>query len=160
MSEESSERDLFGAPVSSLARGRGRPAHAPTRETQNRVLLGFARGWSVKDVASSIGVSVPTLREHYSSAVAMRAQLRLMVESVQLGRLNDQAEKGNVTAEKELMKALDKGRLQALSDKVATEGPSQAKAKSAKLGKKEQQRQAASQVTGKFAPPPAPTLLN
>jgi AcrR family transcriptional regulator len=73
----------------------------------------------VKEVALSIGISVPTLRQHYSSELERRHAMVLMMESVQLGRLNDQAAAGNVAAEKELMKALEKGRLEQLSDRVA-----------------------------------------
>ena len=157
MAEDNSDRDLFGDPFTAAERGRGRPPHQPTRETTNRVILGFARGWSVKKVALSIGISVPTLRQYYFSHVQRRDQLALMTESVQLGRLNDQAEKGNVAAEKELLKALAKGRLEQLSDQVADRGKTERKPK---LGKKEAAAVAAKEVGGKFAPPPAPTLLN
>jgi hypothetical protein len=158
VADENSDRDLFGEPVVELAKGRGRPAHQPTRETRNRVILGFARGRSVKEVALSIGVSVPTLREHYSSAVAARQAMALMVESVQLGRLNDQAEKGNVTAEKELLKALEKGRLNALASEAAN--GANRPPKLPKPGKKEAAVTAAKNVGGRFQRRPAPSLLN
>ncbi len=131
MAEDNSDVDLFGDPVTASERGRGRPAHVPTRATVNRVILGFARGRSVKDVALSIGVSVPTLRQHYFSQVNRRRDLALMMESVQLGRLNDLAEKGNVTAEKALMKALGRGQLEQLPRSMV---PSKAE----KIGKKQQ----------------------
>ena len=135
MADAISDIDLFGAPVTSRARGRGRPAHKRTRETVNRVILGLARGWKVKEVALSIGVSVPTLRQHYSSELEQRQAMALMIESVQLARLNDQAEKGNVAAEKELMKALEKGRREAAAVAYSRGG---AKPQAPKLGKKEQ----------------------
>jgi hypothetical protein len=56
-----------------------------------------------------------------------------MMESVQLGRLNDQAEKGNVAAEKELMKALG---ARASSSSCPT-GRQRAPEAKPKLGKKE-----------------------
>jgi len=161
VSEDNSDRDLFGEPYEAAERGRGRPAHQPTRETTNRVILGFARCWSVKKVALSIGVSVPTLRQHYFSHVERREQMALMMESVQLGRLNDLAEKGNVSAEKELLKALEKGRIKELASDVAHGANRPPKAQ--KLGKKDQATQNAKSVSGRFGrrpAPPAPSLLN
>jgi AcrR family transcriptional regulator len=157
VADENSDRDLFGQAVQQAAKGRGRPAHQRTRETVNRVILGFARGRSVKEVALSIGVSVPTLRQHYSSEVAARHATALMVESVQLGRLNDQAEKGNVAAEKELLKALAKGRLEATAERFQSTEP---KPKKEKLGKKAQAKEDAKGQGGIFAPPPPPSLLD
>jgi hypothetical protein len=152
--------DLFGEPVRALERGRGRPPHVPTRETQNRVWLGFARGWSPKKVAESIGVSVPTLRQYYFAAVAQRDRAALMIESLELGRLNDQAEKGNVTAERALMAALEKGRREQLAEQHAVAAPKRGNAKVEKLGKKEAAKVAAAGVKGRFAPPEPPSLLN
>lgn len=155
MADDNSDRDLFGEPFKACERGRGRPAHQPTRETTNRVILGFARGWTVKKVALSIGISVPTLRQYYFSHVQHREQLALMMESVQLGRLNELAEQGNVTAEKELMKALDKGRARELQRELAP-APT---VKAAKLGKKEAAKVAAAESRGGlYDTPPAPTL--
>ena len=158
MADDNSERDLFGEAVQDAARGRGRPPHAPSRETTNRVILGFARGWTVKKVAQSIGVSVPTLRQYYFSHVQRREQLALMMESVQLGRLNDLAAGGNVSAEKELMKALSKGRVAEISAAYAGEAPAPPKAP--KLGKKEAAVAGAKNAKGKFAPPAGPQLIN
>lgn len=148
------ERDLFGEAVQRADKGRGRPPHVRSRETVNRVILGLARGWSVKQVALSIGISVPTLRQHYFSELASRAAMALMMESVQLGRLNDQAADGNVAAEKELMKALAKGRLEQLAGTVADRGKREAKP--AKPGKKEAAKAAAVGITGLYAPRPGP----
>jgi AcrR family transcriptional regulator len=152
--------DLFGQPVKTTQRGRGRPAHKRTRETVNRVILGLARGWTVAEVAQSIGITIPTLRLHYSSELRRRRAMCLMMESVQLGRLNDQAEKGNVAAEKELMKALEKGRIRQLSTEVA-HGANRAP-RVEKLGKKERAAEAARNVGGRYGrrnPPPQPSLL-
>lgn len=160
-SDQEADRDLFGQPVKATRRGRGRPAHKRSRETVNRVILGLARGWTVAEVAQSIGITIPTLREHYSSELRRRAAMRLQMESVQLGRLNDQAEKGNVTAEKELMKALEKGRMKQLANDVA-HGANRAP-KKAKLGKKAEADEKAKGVSGRYGrrqAPPQPSLLN
>lgn len=158
MADENSDRDLFGHAVKQQARGRGRPAHKRTRETVNRVILGLARGWTIAEVASSIGITIPTLRQHYSSELRHRAAMRLRMESVQLGRLNDQAEKGNVTAEKELMKALEKGRRDQFAAAMAST-PTKAKSpKPEKVGKKQAAKDAAKDAQGLYAPPAAPLL--
>lgn len=151
-----SEVDLFGDPILPAQDGPGRPPHKWTLENSNKVLLAFASGRSVKDAAAAIGVSVPTLRQHYSSELAKRARADLRLEMTQLARLNKAAEEGNVAAEKELFKRMEKRALAGLSERVAD----RAKPKKPVQGKKEQQREAAGQVKGKFAPPPPPALLN
>ena len=127
-------RDLFGDPIVPAKDGRGRPEHAWSLESSNRVLIAFARGMTVKEAATAIGVSVPTLRKHYFSEVAKRDSARVRMEITQLARLNDAAADGNVAAEKELLKQMEKGAM--ISGARAMERP--AKAKQPKLGKKEQ----------------------
>ena len=157
MSGEFSGVDLFGDPILPRQEGRGRPEHEWSLENSNKVLLAFADGRSVKEAATVIGVSVPTLRKHYFAEVAKRDQARLRMKFTQMARLNQAAQDGNVAAEKELMKRLDKSALAELSERVANRGsePNQ-KAK----GKKEQRRDTAHSVGGKFAPPPGPRLVN
>lgn len=156
MSEEFSGRDLFGDPILPRQEGRGRPEHVWSLENSNRVLLAFARGLTVKQAATAIGLSVPTLRKHYFSEVAKRDQAQLRMEMVQLGRLNDLAAAGNVAAEKELAKQLDKMRQR---DKAQAMAPAP-EARPRKLGKKEAQAAAAREVRGLYEPPPAPSQLN
>jgi hypothetical protein len=153
-----SERDLFGDPVQSREKGRGRPAHQWTLENSNRVLLMFAAGATPKQAATAIGVSVPTLRQHYFFEVAQREAAALRMEATQLARLNGQAEKGNVAAEKELAKRLDKIRVARISDQVA--GRQGKTDRPAKVGKKEAAKAGAAAIKGKYAPPAAPQLLN
>lgn len=150
------EIDLFGDPVIPRQEGRGRPEVVWDRVKSNTVLLAFARGLSVKEVAAAIGVSAPTLRKVYFSEVAKRAQARLRMEMTQLTRLNAQAEAGNVAAEKELMKQMDRLRQR---DQVQTMAPAPT-AKPVKLGKKEAAAQAAEQVRGLYEIPPPPGQMN
>src|SRR3546814_5471312 len=112
--------------------GPGRPEIVWNRETSNKVLLAFARGLTVKQAASAVGMSGPTLRKVYFAEVAKRAEERLRLEMTQLGRLNAQAEAGNVAAEKELMKQMDRLRQRDQQQQIAP-----APTKSTKLGKKE-----------------------
>lgn len=141
MSDGISETDLFGEPVVERSEGRGRPGHRRTRESSNKVLLMFALGRSEKQAATAIGVSVPTLRKHYFSECQKRREAALKLEATQLERLNKRAADGNVTAEKELFKQVD--RLRMRDQGVAFTGaPAKAK-KTPKLGKKEERQIAA-----------------
>jgi hypothetical protein len=154
---EFSERDLFGDPIVEPQEGRGRPEHRWTLANSNKVLLAFARGLSVKDAATGIGVSVPTLRKHYSSEVAQRDAAAVRFEMVQLARLNERAGAGSVAAEKELGRRIDKARLEQLADTVSRRAKPP---KPAPRGKKEMQQQAAEEVRGLYETPPAPGMLN
>lgn len=138
MAGEISGFDLFGDPIIPRREGRGRPEHLWTRENSNKVLLAFARGLTVKQAAMVIGISVPTLRKVYFSEVAKRTSAQLKMEMTQLSRLNDQAEAGNVAAEKELARQLEKLRMRDQSQSFATV-PAAKKAK----GVKEVRREAA-----------------
>lgn len=154
------EVDLFGDPVVLRAEGRGRPEHQWSRENSNRVLLAFAAGYSVKEAATAIGVSVPTLRKHYFAEVAKRESAALRMEMLQLARLNDAAGAGKTAAEKELFKRLEKARLRALSQTVASPEPAaQSQQPRPRKGKKEAAIEAAAQVDGIYAPPRPPSLL-
>lgn len=156
MAEGILEVDLFGDPVLPRQEGRGRPEAVWTREKSNKVLLAFARGLSVREAAIAIGLSAPTLRKVYFSEVAKRAQAQLRMEMTQLARLNDQAEVGNVAAEKELLKQMDRLRQR---DQVRAAAPAPA-ARPEKLGKKEAAAKAAEQVRGLYETPPQPGQLN
>ena len=150
--------DLFGDPILPREEGRGRPEHQWSLENSNKVLLAFARGLDVKGAATAIGVSVPTLRKHYFAEVKKRDSAKLRMEMTQLSRLNSAAAAGNVAAEKELAKRLERGALKDTADRVANRGRNGAPAPQ-KLGKKEEAKAAAHGLTGRFAPRPAPARL-
>lgn len=151
--------DLFGDAVLPRGEGRGRPEVLWCREKSNKVLLAFARGLSVKQAASIIGVSAPTLRKVYFSEVAKRAEAALRLEMTQLSRLNDLAAGGNVAAEKELLKQMEKMRQRDQARALAP-APTERPVKAAKLGKKEAVAQAAQEVRGLYEPPRPPGTLN
>jgi hypothetical protein len=132
--------DLFGEPVTLPKEGRGRPAISWDRVTANRVLLCFVRGWTLKKTAVHIGLSVPTLRKVYFSEVAKRTSAAERMEMRQLERLNDQAEGGNVGAEKELARRIEALRMRDASAKYAAEPKAK---RPPKLGKKDQRKLAA-----------------
>ena len=152
------EVDLFGDPVMPRHEGRGRPEHVRTLENSNKVLLAFARGLTVKEAATAIGVSVPTLRKHYSSEVAQRDAAAIRFEMVQLHRLNEGAKSGSVSAEKELGRRLEKARIDLLADQVSR---NVRPPRPEKLGKKAALQQEADEMQGMYEAPPAPPgLLN
>lgn len=155
MADEFSTTDLFGDEVRLPQRGKGRPAHAPTRLTRNRVLLGLVRGLTNRDIASTVGVSVSTLKEHYSAELKIRRAARLKMEMRQLERLNAQAEEGSVAAEKELSARLDRLRE---CDQHRKDAPPPKAAKTKPIGKKEAAELAAREPTELYDPPAAPQL--
>lgn len=151
------EVDLFGDAVVPRREGRGRPEHCWSLANSNKVLLAFARHLTVKQAATAIGVSVPTLRKHYSSELAQREAAAIRFEIVQLARLNDGAKAGSVSAEKELARRLEKAKLADLSDRVSNHARPPVPLR---VGKKEQAQQDAADIRGRFEPPPPPSLLN
>ncbi|MFN3675795.1 MAG: hypothetical protein ACK4TC_07420 [Sphingomonas pseudosanguinis] len=148
--------DLFGDPVLPTKEARGRPEHSWSLENSNKVLLAFAMGRSEKEAATAIGISVPTLRKHYFSEVAKRKDAKLRMEMTQLSRLNSAAADGNVTAEKELFKRLDKAAIEQLADRVVERG----RQSKAPKGKKVAEREAAQEAVKKYQPRQGPALLN
>jgi hypothetical protein len=131
VADENSDRDLFGDPVVERQEGRGRPEHRWTLENSNKVLLLFARGRGKADAAAAIGIAVRTLEKHYLREIQQRHSARLRLEATQLARLNKAAEEGNVTAEKELLKVMERGLIEQLPKSMKP-------AKAPKVGKKQQ----------------------
>ncbi len=113
----------------------------------------------MKDVASAVGITQPTLRKHYFHELAQRRVAGLMMKAHQLQRLNTEAEKGNVAAEKALFAIIDREQVKQISNRMAGRADAPERKTSVRpLGKKEEQQNAAHGVTGKFAPPEAPLL--
>jgi hypothetical protein len=147
--------NLFGEEDFPPQTGPGRPPHRRTKKTSDKVLLAFARGLTVKEAAISIGVSVSTLRDKYKSELKSRSAARLKLEMTQLERLNTLAEGGNVSAEKELGKMLERFRQRDQVQALAPTAPKQPK-----MGKKEAARRAAESQRGLYEPPRPPAKLN
>jgi hypothetical protein len=128
--------DLFGDPIVECRKGRGRPEHVWTLRNSNKVLLLFAAKRSKSDAAAAIGISVRTLEKHYFRELEHRHTAALRFEAEQLDRLNEQAKGGNVGAEKELRRMLERSLLEQLPKAMKP-------AAQPKPGKKEQRRLAA-----------------
>lgn len=151
------ERDLLGGRPFAPREGRGRPEHQATIERLNKVLMAFVAGYSVKQAADIIGVSVPTLRKHYFSAVDMRDKAALQFEIERLVRLNTLAAAGNVSAEKELGRMLERAKVAQMSDQVSG---SVRPPKPVKQGKKAALQQAADDMRGLYEAPLPPGQMH
>jgi len=162
--------DLLGDPVRYDVPKRGRPQHEPTDEKRRLVIQLASFDWSDERIAMALGVDPKTLRKHYSRQLAAKEEARARVEAKLLNALWGEIEKGNVSAIDRYFKRLDQHELGKLSERVAARGVGATgtggaaseggRAAGSKMGKKEQQRAAAHEVTGKFAPPPGPRTVN
>ena len=151
--------DLFGYPVLIREAKRGRPEHQRTEEIAKRISMLFALGRSVEAVAAAVGVTQPTLRKHYFSEVAQRQALLDRLEADQLAKLFDQSANGSTAATKALLDRCDDARAARFASAVIKDRRSADKPVA--KGKKEQQREAAGNVGGRYAPREAPaTLIN
>ncbi|MEN9934692.1 MAG: hypothetical protein RLZZ387_1271 [Chloroflexota bacterium] len=75
--------------------GAGRPPHVPTAETRERVEILVAGGMPAWHIATALGISEPTLREHYAGEMdGGRARKNADV----LVALHRKAAEGNVSA--------------------------------------------------------------
>jgi hypothetical protein len=151
--------DLLGDPVPPGFGKRGRPQHMPTVENRKKVILLAAFDRNEDQIAAALSVSVPTLKKHYFRELRARLEARQRLEGKLLLSLIDQVEKGNVSAANNLYARLDRHDRHLLAGMVADRGRPATPSQPAK-GKKAQQREAAGKVQGKFAPPPAPRLVN
>lgn len=147
--------DLLGDPIPPGFGKRGRPAHVATEEKRRLVIQLLAFDWTLERIAAALSITPPTLRKNYFRELRMRAESEARVQAKLLGALMSEAEKGNVSAIDKYLKRLDKFRLEHLSEAVANR-----KGAEPKKGIKEQRRDAAGLVSGKFAPPAAPKSIN
>ncbi|WP_132254723.1 hypothetical protein [Methylobacterium segetis] len=127
---------------------RGRPDFRPTVEQRIVVEQMVFCGESQVVIARAIGIKDDTLRKHFADELENgHANRRKEV----IGLLFREAQAGNVSA----IKRLDEiGR-----DAGAAEAVERRAAPAPKLGKKQEQQQAAERVSGKFSPPAPPKLV-
>jgi hypothetical protein len=151
--------DLLGDPIPPGLGRRGRPPHLVTDENRRKVMVLAAFDRNEEQIAAALSITPPTLRKHYFRELRSRLEARQRLEGKLLAALLKQVDDGNVSAIDKLFKRLDRHDLATMSDRVANRG-GKAEAKPAKKGKKEQQFEDAGKVSGKFAPPAAPRLVN
>lgn len=126
----------------------GRPAFRATIEQRRTVEEMKFCGESDATIARALGIDPDTLRKHFADELADgHAQRRKEV----IGLLFTSARGGNVSAQKKLE---EMGRVASAEASVKAR-----ETKAVKLGKKEEQQQAAERVSGKFAPPTPPMLV-
>ncbi|MEO0485282.1 MAG: hypothetical protein AAF092_05165 [Pseudomonadota bacterium] len=99
--------DLLGDPIPDNHGKAGANGHIATAENCNKVRLLLVAGVDQKQIAEELGVSVPTLTKHYfkSGSKAIKAARRRAVadeRAKNILRLDAAAQKGNVSAIKEL----------------------------------------------------------
>jgi len=139
--------DLLGDPIPERWGEPGRPEHIATAENCNKVRLLLVSSWTLSEIASEIGVSVPTLRKHYfASGKVDRVKARQIAIREVKGRVALQLDKaaagGSVPAMKELYRLADQASLQ-------DRPPADAKApKPPPPGKKARTAQEAKRPTG------------
>ncbi|TWF53253.1 hypothetical protein FHW37_104530 [Neorhizobium alkalisoli] len=118
----------------------------------------LASGQSNKEVAATLGLSVPTFRKHYLHLLKQRdlmldrLRTKLRVTQIQQGL------SGNAAALNAALNTLDKVRAESAQKRVDHRGSTKAE-KAPKLGKKEQRQITAQNIGGKFAPPTPPKLI-
>lgn len=126
----------------------GRRPYEPTDEDREKVRVLKAGGMSNEAIAEAVGISEPTLRKHFRSdldigSAKVAADVLMARYRAALG--------GNVSAQNKL--------LEQIGVATAAGRVKQREAKAPKLGKKEEQQQAAEKVGGKFSVPLPPKLV-
>lgn len=138
----------------------GRPQWKPSLEERTAVEQMKFCGESEATIARSLNVDVATLRKHCEVELADGyANRRRQVTKM----LFDAAQEGNVTA----IKRLDEmGKISGAAEAMRNRGGAAPTAaapvkepKAEKVGKKEERKNTAAMVEGKFAPPPPPKLV-
>lgn len=127
---EAASVDLFGQPVRTSRRGRGRPQHEATAENRQKVLLWMLTERTDEEIAEALGITPRTLAKHYFHELGYRRTVRMHMEGKLLASIVEQVEKGNAAAMSLFDKKLDKLGLGRRDKPVAT--------KPVKLGKKDQ----------------------
>jgi len=152
--------DLLGDPIPDGFGKRGRPPHVPNDEKRKLVMMLQALDWGQPEIADALGITEPTLKKHYFRELRTRTSARRKVEAVALLSLLNQVEAGNVGAIKALDKKFEAHDLSKLAEAIKNRGRPQPEQSEPKKGKKELQQEAASAVSGKYAPPVAPSKFN
>jgi len=140
----SGEFDLFGDPVRLPSGLRGRPAHRPSQENRNKVMMLLAMGWSVERIAGAMHISQPSLRKHYFSELKARHIQRDRYDATRLMQVWRQCEAGNVGAMRLMEQLTQRNDAMLAAARVRRDD---ADDKPEPIGKKEAARRAAAAAT-------------
>jgi hypothetical protein len=150
--------DLFGNPYDASPRQAGRPEHKPTEESIINIMVLLASGMTNREVAKTIGISVPTLRKHYlhltKSKDALLARLKARLRTAQI----QQGLAGNAAALSASLRMLDTVSAERVARDLRDKAANQPAARGY-ISKKEQRLESAQAIGGKYAVPPAPRLV-
>ncbi|SMP32129.1 hypothetical protein [Shimia sagamensis] len=137
--------DLFGNERYLTPRTKGRPAFEWTEENSNKVSMLLAMGWSNDRIAGCVldprtgkPISVPTLKRHFRSELKVRAFARDRLLALRLMQTFDQAENGNVGAQRLFDQMVARNDLMSAEDRVKNRAKDNSPPKPVALGKKEQ----------------------
>lgn len=122
------EFDLLGDPIPP-APERGRPVHEVTPRKIKFVLACVAANWTHEEIAAGIGVSPPTLRKHYFRELQGG---KAMVRATLLVKLQEQIDRGNVSAMRLAHQILTKADLEGGARQRAPAPPKRGKREIAK----------------------------
>lgn len=128
----------------------GRPRFKPTSKQRERVKLLKAVGWSNERIAAQIGISPDTLASAFANEIQFGADAK-RIENIEA--MEKAAKKGNASAGKWLHEQFAAAKA---SEQLGARETASPEVKPPKLGKKDQQQEAAGRVAGIFAPPAPP----
>lgn len=157
------EFDLLGDPIPDGRGQPGRTGHIATAENVNKVRVLVLAGWGVKEIAEELGIRAPTLRKHYFPNRSIKdASRRVLLEqrARTMLQLDEAAAKGNVGAQKEILRLVEALERKMLGEVAPRSEP---KPERSRLGKKARRQIAAHEhasAGGKYAPPAQPKLLS
>lgn len=137
--------DLFGNPISDEPPKRGRPEHKPDPEIESNIRDLIAIGMTKEQIAEEVGLSVPTLNKHYLGSGNLSEVREDAVKAARARafiQLQKQADEGNVTALKEVLRRLDVEQTALDAERVRATKPTH----SPPVGKKAQQNQDATEA--------------
>lgn len=146
--EKSGLVDLWGNPWTPEPDPRGRKRHKRDPHLAEKVSVLKASGLTVEQIAARLVLSEPTLRKYYFRELSAASAL---AEAVLTEAMWDKAKAGNVSAARFIRETFGKGDAKAAEERIASRP-----ARAAPLGLKEQRQEAAQQIGGRFATPPAP----
>ena len=139
------EFDLLGDPIPENHGKPGANGHIATAENVNKVRLLVVAKWTAAQIAEELGISVPTLNEHYfknRSIKHARNQAIAEAKGRVLLQMQQAADDGNVTAQKALQAMIEREELAAIDAKVKKASPT----KPAYRRKKDIEQEEAEQV--------------